>query len=180
MTTDKDQHSSLRNKVSQGMDAVGGMAGQASAAMVSKAPDFVEQVSISDKYEIEAAQIALQRSSSEPVRELAQRMIDDHTHNSQELERALQEIRPEHDLKPAGALDSRRETMIDHLRSAQDTDFDDTYINQQVLAHQEAETLTSHYRDNGDQPRLTELAGNAHKVISSHLEHVKTMRDARR
>lgn len=180
MTADKDKHGSFRNMVDKGVDAVGGLAGQASAATVDKADDFVEQVSISDKYEIEAARIALERSSSAPVRELAQRMIDDHTHNSQELERALQEIRPELTLQPAGALDNRRETMIDHLRAAQDSDFDDTYLDQQMLAHQEAVTLTSHYRDHGDQPRLTQLAGKAHTVIANHLEHVKSMREARR
>ncbi len=180
MTAESDKHGSFRNLVDKGVDAAGGMIGQAGATMVNTADDFVEQVSISDKYEIAAAQIALERSSSTPVRELAQRMIDDHSHNSQELERTLQEIRPEQNLHPAAALDSRRESMIDHLRAAQDSDFDDTYLDQQLLAHQEAVTLTAHYRDNGDQPQLTALAGKAHTVIANHLDHVKSMREARR
>jgi putative membrane protein len=78
--------------------------------------------------------------------------------------------------KPPAALDKRREKMVEHLKTAPDEQFDETYLDQQVLAHQETVSLMTSYRDGGDNPQLRSLAAAAAPVVERHLTMMKAMR----
>jgi putative membrane protein len=74
-------------------------------------------------------------------------------------------------------LDTRRQTMIDHLREAPDDGFDAAYASQQVLAHEETVALMRSYASGGDNPQLRSLAQSALPVIERHLEHMTMLQD---
>ena len=174
----QEKSSKLGHAASKAMDTVGGLAGQAEAATTSKAPTFVENVAISDMYEIEAGRIALDRSSSPPIREVAQKMIDDHTQSTSKLKKAVTESQMVDGTAMPTRLDTRREKMIKHLRDAPDDGFNKSYVDQQTLAHKEAVTLMHHYRDEGDCPVLRGFAREVAPIIESHLERMKSLQPA--
>jgi putative membrane protein len=169
---------SLGNIVDRTMDAVGGALGTAKASVASSADSFVENAAIGDRYEIEAAAIALERSRSADVRAAAARMIVDHTANTHHLMAALEMNETAGVPPPPAGLDTRRETMLKHLAEAPNDKFDATYLAQQVLAHEETVALMSQYGESGDNPQLRSLALSGGTVVERHLEHMRMLKDS--
>lgn len=153
-------------------DAAAGLSGRVSAAMTDRAEDFVKSAAVADLFEIKSSWVALERASSDEVRDLARRMLAEHTESSTKLEGILPE-----ELKAAvpADLDRRREMMLRHLRESRPENFDRTYLDQQRIAHQEAVMLMHHFRDNGDNPDLRDFAAEVSPIIESHLEHITAM-----
>ena len=174
--TQQEKHGSVRHSFDKLQDVVGGMMGRMSASMVSSANAFVEKAALSDRYEIEAGKIALRRSKSPDLMVLAKTMIVDHTASTHNLQAALEMQETRGVIAPPSDLDARHRTMIDHLEAAPDDQFDSTYIDQQVLAHEEALSLLVHFRDNGDNPQLRSCAEAFAPVVYRHLQHCKALK----
>lgn len=171
---DRSQGGGLEHAVNRIVDTVGGIAGQAGAVLTT-AEGFAESAAISDLYEIQAGRIAEDRAQSPAVREAASKMIEDHTDSATKLKatRAASGAA----LAPA-KLDTRRQKMIDHLNAAPADRFDKTYVEQQVMAHQEAVTLMHQYRDQGKDARLRSFATEMSPIIEAHLERMKALEPA--
>lgn len=178
MTQEEGKHGSVRHAFDKMQDVVGGMAGRMSASMVSSADAFVEKAALSDMYEIVSANIALRRAISPDVKQAARQMIEDHTASTHHLMAALEMNETRGVAQPPSKLDARHQTMIEHLEAAPESDFDATYLDQQVLAHEEALTLLVHYRDNGDNPQLRSAAAGVAPVVHRHLQHMKALKTA--
>ena len=176
--THHDKAGSVGHTMNKVTDTLGGVAGQASAAMTSSASGFAESASISVRYEIDAANIALARGRSGAVREAAQKMIDDHSEATTKLKAAVQRSDQADAGDVADKLDARRSKMIEHLNEAPDDEFDKTYIDQQIMAHEEAVKLMHHYRDKGDCPVLRSFASEMSPIIEGHLDRMKQLEDA--
>lgn len=174
----KEQHSTLRHTMDKATDAVGGMVGRAEAQTAGShsAAAFVENAAIGDKYEIEAARIALRRSRSAQIHEAARQMIADHTTSTHQLRSALRMNETKGVPHPPGSLDSRRQTMIEHLEKAPDGDFDSTYLDQQVLAHKETHDLMSGFAHGGDNPQLRSFALGTAPVVARHLKKMESLK----
>ena len=168
--------SGIKNAVDKVTDAIGGTVGKASAATTTSADTFVENAAIGDLYEIAAARVALSRAHSEQLRSAANKMIDDHTTATNHLKAAL-EMNETHGVRSAPkALDSRRETMLKHLEDAPADAFDSTYLDQQVLAHEETVSLMRSYSEGGDNPQLRSFASGTLPVVERHLSRMKALR----
>lgn len=174
--SEKSEHGGVRRAVDKAQDTVGGVIGQAKAAMVTSADTFVENAAIGDLYEIESARLALRRSTSPNVQAIARRVLTDHTASTHHLRAALEmnETRGVH--PPPSELDARRRKMLEHLDAVTDDAFDSTYLDQQQLAHEETVSLLKSYRDKGDSPQLRSLAAGALPVVERHLQHIKGLR----
>lgn len=176
--TQKNEGGGLTHAVNKTMDMVGGMAGKAGATMTTTAVGFVQSAGISDKYECMAGEIALERATAPTVCEVAQKMIDDHTESTTKLKRAVVESAKVTSNELPADLDTRRSQMIRHLREVPDDKFETTYIDQQVLAHEEAVKLMHTYRDDGDCPVLRRFASETSPIIEGHLDRVKRLEKA--
>jgi len=84
--------------------------------------------------EIAAARVALQRSHDEPVRQFAQRMIDDHGKAGAELRR----IAAAQGLSLPEKLDKSAEQDLDRLTKLNGPAFDKAYMKHNVSAHKKA------------------------------------------
>lgn len=168
----------ISNKLHKMTDTVGGTAGKLNASTISDADSFVEHAAIGDRYEIEAARIALRRSRHDGVQQIARKMIADHTTSTHHLNAALEMRETDGVSAPPGELDTRHRTMLDHLASAPDDSFDSTYLDQQALAHEETISLMRHYGHNGDNAQLRSLALGTLPVVERHLAKVKDARAA--
>lgn len=168
-----DTDQGIKGLVDRAEDVAGGLIGRAAAAMTTGADRFVEEAAISDRYEIEAGALALGRASAPDVRAAAQMMIDDHGRNSEALQALLARRGGP---TPPMVLDARRQSLLHHLRDAAANAFDAIYVEQQVMAHQEALTLMRGYRDRGDDEGLRRFAAEAAPMIERHLDHMKGLR----
>lgn len=166
----------MKDMVNKVTDAIGGTMAKLGAASTTSADGFVEQAAIGDAYEIAAAGIALRRSRNDAVRTTAARMISDHTTSRHHLQAALEMNETRGVALPPDRLDTRRETMLEHLAEASEDSFDRTYAGQQVLAHEETASLMRSYAECGDNPQLRSVALCTLPVVERHLAHVKHLR----
>ena len=164
--------------VDKAQDAVSAPVGQTSAATMGAnlASAYAPSTAMGDMYEIQAADIALERSTNARVKELAQMIKTDHTAASNALKAIVPTAAP--DVALPTELDQRRQGLIDNLRSASAADFDKVYIDQQVAAHEEALTLQRGFADNTDAPALARHAASVTPKIEAHLRMAQTLQNA--
>jgi putative membrane protein len=161
----------IKNTIDKVTDTIGGTVGKMGASATTSADGFVENAAIGDMYEIAAGRLALQRARNDHVRHMAGMMIVDHTTSTHHLQAALHR-------GPPAEPDTRRATMLKHLQDAPDDDFDTTYVDQQVLAHEETVSLMRSYSEGGDNPQLRSLALSTLPVVERHLQKMKELRAA--
>jgi putative membrane protein len=144
--------------------------GQTSAATVGAMTDggFVVSAAQSDMYEVQAAKIAEERSKNPAIKKFAAEMIKAHTGTTNELKKALPISGV--NVSPPADLDDRRKGMLNNLSLAKAENFDKTYIDQQVAAHDEAETLFKGYADHGGNATLKPWAAATAPKVQGHLD----------
>jgi putative membrane protein len=150
--------------------------GQSSAATLgaNTVAGYVPNAAEGDMYEIRAADIALERSRNAQVRELATMIKTDHTAASNAMKAMLPQAAP--DVTPPTELDERRQGLLDNLRSASAENFDMTWIDQQIAAHNEALTLHRGF-SNHDSP-LSAHARSVVPKIEAHLRRAEEIKAA--
>lgn len=162
--------------IDKAQDAMSAPVGQTSAATMGANTQaaYVPSAAMGDMYEIAAADIALERSQNGQVRELATMLKTDHAAASNALKALLPQAAPGATVPTE--LDERRQGLIDNLGSASAANFDATWIDQQIAAHNEALTLHRGF-SNQDSP----LAAHARSVvpkIEAHLRLVEQIKAA--
>jgi putative membrane protein len=159
--------------VNKAQDTVGAAVGETSAnTMGAMSTDaFVSNASQSDMYEIQAGQMAEQRSKNPEVKAFAAMMVKDHTAMSNDMKPLIAAAGQ----KPATDLDQRRKGFLDNLKAAPAADFDKTYIDQQVAGHKEALDLMKGYADHGSDAGLKGGAQKAIPKIQSHLDKAQQL-----
>lgn len=175
MTEHRNEHRDGVGAMGKAAEAVGGMVGTMKAKMGAMSDSaFVANASCGDVYEIEAGRIAQQRARSPELRQLAERMIRDHTESSTRLMAALRQHGDTRLLEEVrGDLDAHRQTMIDHLREARDDEFDGIYLNQQKLAHRETLALFEGFDSSDEHPELVQYARTMLPVLHEHKAMVE-------
>ena len=164
--------------VDKAQDMAAAPVGQVSASTMGSnmVSAFVPNAAMSDMYEIQAADIALQKSSNAQVKDLARMIKTDHTAASNKFKGLVPTAAP--DVTLPTALDQRRQGLIDNLRSASAADFDKVYLDQQIAAHQEGVTLMSGFKDNTDAPTLAAFAAEVLPKIQAHLDAANKLKAA--
>ena len=154
--------------VDKAQDMAAGPVVQTSAATMGSnmVSAYVPNAAMGDMYEIQAADIALERSQNAQVKELANMINTDHTAASNAMKAMLPQAAP--DMTPPTELDERRQGLIDNLRSASAENFDRTWVDQQIAAHNEALTLHRGFSDQ-DSP----LAAHARSVVPKIEAHLR-------
>jgi putative membrane protein len=153
-------------------DATAATVGQVAAAVPTTAQGFVDAAAMGDMYEIKAAQMAETRSKSKDIKAFAKMMIADHGKTTAGLKGFIA-ANPAY--KAPTDLDQRRTGLLDNLKSAQDKDFDHTYIDQQVAAHQEMLTLMKGFGEHGDNADLKTMATTTAPKVQEHLDKAKAL-----
>jgi putative membrane protein len=143
------------------------------ACGVPATPDFVRQAAMSDLYEIEAGKIAADRGKSDAVKQFAQHMVEAHTHTTAELAGVVQAENIKGGVPET--LDEKHQLMIDDLMAAHESNFDKTYVRQQIKAHEAAVELFSDYAAGGDDAVVKAFAAKTLPDIKQHLEQAKAL-----
>jgi putative membrane protein len=162
----------VASAVDKTQDAAAGAVGAVAAAMPTTAQGFVDAAATGDMYEIKAAKIAEQRSTSKDIKAFAAMMIKDHGKTTAAMKGF---IAANPTFKAPTDLDQRRTGMLDNLKSAQDKDFDKTYIDQQVAAHTEMLTTMNGFAEHGDNDTLKGMAAKTAPTVQLHLDKAKAL-----
>jgi putative membrane protein len=118
--------------------------------------NFVTNMALTARYEVEAGQLAAQRSGSPQIRQFADRLIAGNTALNQGLMAATQ--RSGIPVTTPAALDPGHQAMISDLSAVQGPEFDRRYAAQQVTAHRDTIALLQNYIQIGDNPALRQFA----------------------
>ena len=129
--------------------------------------DFVTQAAISDMFEIQTSQLALQQSD-EPTKAYAKQMITDHEKTSGEMKGMVQGGKIQATLPTA--LDSTHQGKLDKLKDLKGNDFTKQYHKDQVKAHKDAVDLFQRYAKGGDNSELKAWAAKNQPALEHHLK----------
>jgi putative membrane protein len=132
---------------------------------VPSSPEYVKLAAAGDKYEITSSQLLLAEPHSAASDAFAKRMIADHTHMSQMMMMNVAQLLGTTAVAPPG-LDVKRALMVSALMRAAGAEREQLYLQQQLLAHQEALALHQNYAQYGDNPTLRAVAAQAAPIVA--------------
>lgn len=134
--------------------------------------DFVTQAAISDMFEIQSSQIALEQSD-EPTKAYAKQMIADHEKTSGELKVLVQGGKVQAQI-PTG-LDTTHQAKLDSLKTLKGADFTKQYHSEQVTAHKNAVDLYKRYAAEGENAELKAFAAKHQPHLEHHLKSAQDL-----
>jgi putative membrane protein len=129
--------------------------------------DFVKEAAISDMFEIQSSQLALQKGDAQ-AKSFAQHMITDHQKTTAELQGLIKTANVQ--TAPPTSLDSTHQSKLDKLKKETGRDFTSNYDEMQVSAHKDAVSLFERYAKGGDNAQLKAWAGKTLPTLQQHLQ----------
>ena len=145
-----------------------------STALAQSAKDFVNKVAISDMFEIQSSQLALSKQADEDTKPFAQKMVQDHQKTSSELKAVVEGSMVK--LTLPTTMDSEHQKMLNDLQAKDGKDFDRTYDQIQLKAHQDAVALFESYSKHGDNPELKSWAVATLPHLKEHLSMAQKLK----
>jgi putative membrane protein len=146
--------------------------GSVSLSSVDQA--FLEKAAHGGIAEVQLAQLAQQKSQSDQVKQFAQKMIDDHTENNQQLVK----LADSKNVTPPMEPDAVQQKMERGLEAVSGQTFDRTYITGQIRAHEAMLKLFRGEAAHGRDPDLRAFAAQTVPVIREHLSLAEELRKA--
>ncbi|UXY14448.1 DUF4142 domain-containing protein [Chitiniphilus purpureus] len=133
--------------------------------------DFVAKAGASGLAEVEAGRMALKKTSTDGVRQLANMLIDDHTKANERLNTlaGLKNLSV-----PSEPGEANRKKLAE-LEGKSGTAFDEAFLKQQREAHEEAIDLFSKQAKSGKDADLKKFAAETLPKLQAHLKHVRSL-----
>ena len=127
---------------------------------------FMRQAAADSLAEIQMGQLALHKTSSAQVRQLAQRILDDHTKANTELASIAERL---HVTLPTAPMPMQQQA-IEKLRATSGTAFDRAYASQMVKDHRTAIKLFGMHSEHGTDSGLRQFASATLPALKTHLQ----------
>lgn len=134
---------------------------------------FVDAAAGATMFGLQAADLALARSRSQAVRQFAAATARDHRHASGELRKALAQSGKA--LVPAAALPTERQKDILKLTTVALAEFDRTYLEIQVEAHEDELQALERYGQAGEVPSLRAFAAATREAVERRHDHARKL-----
>jgi putative membrane protein len=166
-----DQNSNSSNTSGRASSTSGSQNTNASM-LDSSDKKFMMEAGMGGMAEVEMARVALQRASSEAVKQYAQRMIDDHTKAGQELT----ELASTKGVTLATALDTKHTNMLTKMQQLSGAEFDRAYIKEAgVKSHEKMEKLFMREAERGKDADTKAFASKTLPTVQDHLRMAREM-----
>jgi putative membrane protein len=157
-------------------DAAAAAAALSAASVAVADRDFVSRAVSNGMLEIEASQLALERSKSNEVRAFAQRMVDEHKKAHDQLKAAASSGGIKH-LPPTMLV--THNAHLDFLRTQNGLAFDREYAAQiGVAAHTEALTVFERAAQDAASSELRTYAEKSLPMLQDHLKQAQSLAKA--
>ena len=120
--------------------------------------------------EIDSAELAKEKASSEEVRTFASRLLNDHAAMLQETRQLAQQINVDPQMPVLASMVGKwhQETM-EELRRMSGAEFDHTYLKYQITMHEQAIDLVQHTADTVHDRRLHHHLKGARQDLLTHV-----------
>ncbi len=125
---------------------------------------FVQTQLENNLAEIDMAQVALQRSQDQNVRNFAQKMITDHT----AANGTLMPIAQGQEIGMPTAVSPKHQQMLDQLSQLNGVAFDTNYINMMIAGHEEVLGQMNEQLTNGQSQVINVWVQNTRPVVIQH------------
>lgn len=127
---------------------------------------FMREAAADGLAEVQLGRIALDKASSTQVKQLAQRIVDDHTQANQQLMGIAQRKNVTLPTEPM----PMQKQEADHLQSLNGKDFDQAYAQAMVKDHRKAIKMFGMQSTNGSDPDLKQFASTTLPKLKMHLQ----------
>lgn len=131
----------------------------------------MDKAASSNQFEIESSQLALNKSSSDAVKRLAQTIIDDH----QAAGNRLKALARGYGAVPSTQLNAQQQASLKALQGLDGQAFNITYVTQQIAAHNDAINLFKSYSTGANSPTagVRQFASQTVPVLEKHLRSAR-------
>lgn len=133
---------------------------------------FVEKAAISDMFEIQSSQLAMEKSNNNDIKQFARMMVNDHTKVSEELKSIAQKVQG---VQLPTQMDAEHQKKLDQLRSAAGPQFDQRYRSDQIQGHETAVSLFDQYAQTGENAELKSWAQKTLPQLRNHLQQAQAL-----
>lgn len=147
--------------------------GNAVGPTAQGAGDYLSLAGAGDRFEIESATIAMERTRRDDVRELATMIERDHRMSTSQLQQAAAAAGQRAPAQPA--LSEQQQQMLQTLRDAQPDAVDALYLQQQIQAHQQTLALARTYARTGEVSQLRQHAQTIISPVEMHLQRARQL-----
>jgi putative membrane protein len=136
--------------------------------------NFVHAAAIGGMSEVELGRLAERESQNSAVREFGQRMVNDHSKANDQLK----ELAAAAGIPLPNAPDAEHRIMREQLDKVHGVAFDRTYIQGQIIDHQQMVQLLEYEIGSGQDGQLKDFASQLLPIVMQHLELAQNI-DAR-
>jgi putative membrane protein len=123
--------------------------------------------------EINLGSLALQKSQNDEVKQLAQKVVDDHTAANNELTA----LAAGKNVKLPTDVNAKQKAVYDKLNALSGDQFDMEFVKTLVKDHESAVKLFQKQADSGKDAEVKAFAAKTLPTLQSHLEMAKSMSD---
>jgi putative membrane protein len=150
------------------------LSAEASAQSITPpAAQYMMMAGQSDQFEIQTGKLAATKATSADIKNFGNQMVTDHTKSTAMVMAAAKKSGLP--TSPPPPLKADQQAMLAQLQSQSGAAFDQTYVSQQLKAHQDALALQRSYAKGGDDPNLKAAAGKIVPVVQMHLSMLQKM-----
>ena len=142
-----------------------------SPSRVKRAEDFVPMAAISNMFEIQSSNLAVQKSQNDAVKAFATKIGEDHFTVAANLNNAVDQS--ETQIPVPIDLDAAHEGMLRKLEASQQQGFDKIYVQMQMKAHKDTIALFEAFTKNGADGPLKDFASQTLLILKGHLQMIK-------
>jgi putative membrane protein len=128
--------------------------------------DFAKKAAESDLAQVKMGQLAEDKATSKEVKDLGQRMVDDHTRANDNLKTAA----AKNDVTLPNKLDDKDQATYERLAKLSGDEFDRAYSRDLVKYHKADIEMFRHEADRGKDPAIKQFASHTLPTLESHLK----------
>ncbi len=150
--------------------AGGSMASTSTANLSAGDKTFIIKAASAGMAEVQAAQLAQQKSQSQTVKDFAAKMISDHTANNTQLTT----LAGQKGVNVPSGLNDKDQAEIDKLTKLEEPKFDKVYLKGQVKDHKSMLALLQKEAKSGKDADLKSFAEQTIPVVQSHIDMAKS------
>ena len=137
---------------------------------------FVKDALLAGMTEVELGKVALEKASSDHVKQFAQKMIDDHSKANEDLK----QLASKENINVPDSLDSKHQSRVEKLSKLSGADFDRAYIKDQLKDHQQDVQEFQQEAQRGSDPDVKSFASKTLPVLKEHLSMAKDLDKAKK
>ena len=135
---------------------------------------FSEEAAQGGTAEVQMAQLALNKTNNQAVKDLANKILTDHTQANEELK----QIAAKDNMNLPSSIDAKDQAEYDKLKALTGATFDREYVNFEIQDHKNDIRKFQHESMHGMNPTVKQWTAKYVPVLQTHLTMAENARNA--